>query len=179
MTADEQALSTLVLDDWRDLQLAMATESSLQTSIRHADTKVIALLTVGGAVVVTAAERAAPLIHANAGALFGIAVALAAVMLVGLVAATVQLLMAMRPRLDAPSETNRFGFAGIMRSASPPLRASIAHQRDEAWAFVKALAGIAMAKHRQVRRSLPWLLVSMASATALMIMETVATAMAG
>ena len=149
------------LDPWRDLQVGLATAASLQTSIRHADTKAFTLLTVEGAVATAAVDRALPLAVGGTPITVSLATLLMTTFVVGLASATWQLVLALRPRLQGPRGTNRFSFLNLVQGEDRPSTASIHRHRAEAWDLATALAHIAMAKHLRVRQSMPWLVVAM------------------
>ncbi|MFG3707082.1 hypothetical protein ACGF7U_20490 [Micromonospora sp. NPDC047670] len=144
----------------------------MQTSIRHADTKATALLTINGAVATAIVDRVLPL-AVGGGEQFALSLAaiLVTCFVIGLVTGSWQLVLALQPRLDGPSGPNRFGFPNLVRMGRPSV-ASPRRHRDEAWDLVTALARIAMAKHLRIRRSMPWFIVTMTSASALMIVTT-------
>ncbi|WP_446215531.1 hypothetical protein [Micromonospora sp. IBHARD004] len=162
------------LDPWRDLQVGLATAASLQTSIRHADTKAFALLAIEGGVATAVVDRVVPHVVGGAPIPVLLAAFLVIPFVIGLASATWQLVLALRPRLDGARSANRFGFPNLVRGEGRPSAASIRRHRDEAWDLVTVLARIAMAKHLRVRRSMPWLLLAMASAGGLMILSTFA-----
>ncbi|MCO1594873.1 hypothetical protein M8C17_06800 [Micromonospora sp. RHAY321] len=158
------------LDPWRDLLVGLTTAASLQASIRHADTKAAALLTIEGAVTTAVVDRALPLAVGGGGVVtLSLATLLATSFVIGVASATWQLVLALRPRLEGASGANRFGFPNLVRGKGRPPVASTRRHRDEAWDFVAALARIAMAKHLRIRRSMPWLVVAMTSASGLVI----------
>ncbi|MFF0656442.1 Pycsar system effector family protein [Micromonospora tulbaghiae] len=162
------------LDPWRDLQVGLATAASFQTSIRHADTKAVALLTVEGAVAAAIVDRALDLRTDGGPSIVAFAAVLGATFVLGLAAATWHLLLAFRPRLEGGGRHNRFGFPSLVRSGGRPSMASARRQREEVWDFVVTLAHIAMAKHQRIRQSMPWLVMALASAGCLMIVVTLA-----
>jgi hypothetical protein len=156
---------------WRDVRLALSTAESLQTSIRHADTKVATLLAAQGGIAAVTADHASSLLHKHSPAALVVAGLLMSTLLWGLGMTAWHLTLALAPRLAGPTGQNRFAFPNIARSKRRPPTSSAQQQRDEAWELVSALARIAMAKHLRVRRSLPWLVVTAISAAALLILS--------
>ncbi|MEU4565495.1 hypothetical protein [Micromonospora sp. NPDC023956] len=152
--------------------MGLATATSLQTSIRHADTKAATLLATEGAVATAVTEPAASLLSAGTtGSVAG------TVLLVGLVTglsiASWHLIRAMRPQVGGVAGDNRFGFPNLARAGRRPAAVSARQQRNEAWEFVSTLARIAMGKHTRVRRSLPWLVLSLTTAGLVILMRLV------
>ncbi len=170
----QQPRNLSILDPWRDLQVGLVTAASLQASIRHADAKAVAFLTIEGAIAVASIDRTASLMATRNPVVLFLAGVLLILLGTGLVTATWQLVLAMRPQLGGARGDNRFGFPNLARSGRWPSGTTVRRQRDEAWEFVWALARIAMAKHRRVRRSTPWLVMSMASSAGLLIVATLA-----
>jgi hypothetical protein len=170
--------SPSALDPWRDLQVGLATASSLQASIRHADFKAATLLTIEGAVAPAVIDRAAWLVGAQDPIVYFLAAVLLILLVTALVVATWQLVLAVRPQLTGVDGENRFAFPNIVRAGRRPRVVAVRQQRDEAWDLVSTLAHIAMAKHLRVRRSVPWFVMSIASAVCLMIVATLAAPMA-
>ncbi|MGV9806774.1 hypothetical protein [Micromonospora chersina] len=162
------------LDLWRDLQVGLATADSLQASIRHADTKAVALLTIEGAVAMATVDRALPLMTESTPFVVMLAALLGATFVLGLSVAAWHLVLAFQPRFEGANRSNRFGFPSLVGSGGRPSMASARRQREEAWDFVVALARIAMAKHQRVRQSMPWLVMALASAGCLMIVMSLA-----
>ncbi|MGN9811535.1 Pycsar system effector family protein [Micromonospora sp. BQ11] len=160
------------LDPWRDLQVGLATAASLQTSIRHADTKALALLAIEGGVATAVVDRALPHLIGRAPIAVLPAALLVILFVVGLAPAAWLLVLALRPRIDGAGSANRFAFPDLVRAKGSPSVASIRRHRDDVWGLVTVLARIAMEKHLQVRRSLPWLMVATASAAGLMLLST-------
>ncbi|MCX5065292.1 DUF5706 domain-containing protein [Micromonospora lupini] len=164
------------LDPWRDLQVGLATVASLQTSIRHADTKAFALLAIEGGVATAVVDRVVPYVVGDAPIIIVLlAVLLVILFVVGIASAAWLLVLALRPRLDGARSANRFAFPNLVRGGESPSAASIRRHRDEVWDLVTVLARIAMAKHLRVRRSMPWLMVAMASSAGLMLFSTFST----
>jgi hypothetical protein len=142
-----------------ELDSALATVDSFQSSIQHADTKVGVLLGAHGAVgmygvgafahmgEVAAAGRTTTLLAGT----------LTMAFVVGLAFAAYHLIDALRPRLRAPDGPNRFAFPTVAASRIVPPPGGTGRQRDEVWQLAGTLARIAMAKHRSVHRSLPWI----------------------
>jgi hypothetical protein len=137
-----------------DLQVAVTTMGSFQTSIQHADAKATILLTVEIGLLAISANDRAPVGHTG---LFQriLLVVCAVCAVAGLTGSLWHLGSCVWPRLGGSAETNRFGFAVFPQNAVA--RASAEAQRDEAWRFARELAAIALAKHRAVRRSMPWI----------------------
>ncbi|MEV0810026.1 Pycsar system effector family protein [Micromonospora sp. NPDC050200] len=159
-------------DPWRDLQVGLATAASLQTSIRHADTKAFALLAIEGGVATAVVDRVVPHLVGGAPITVLLAALLVILFVIGLTSAASLLVLALRPRLDGARGANRFAFPNLIRGEGSPSAASVRRHRDEVWDLVSVLAHIAMAKHLRVRRSMPWLMVAMASAGGLMLVST-------
>jgi hypothetical protein len=162
MTVEEQ------FDVHRDLRLALHAATSLQTTIRHADTKAQILLGLQGGMAVAVQQQAQTLGDIGATALLAVAGAVSIAWLAGLALSCWHLLAAMSPRLTGTHRVNRFAFP-----ATRPTTVDIRDQRDEAWEVVSALAEIALAKHSRVRRSLPALLVASVSAGALLALTVI------
>ncbi|MFR9777781.1 hypothetical protein ACL02O_17215 [Micromonospora sp. MS34] len=162
------------LDPWRDLQVGLVTAASLQASIRHADAKAVALLTIEGAVTTATVDRALPLMTEGTPFVVMLAAVLGATFVLGLAVAAWHLVLAFQPRLEGAGRDNRFGFPSLVAGSGRPSMASARRQREEAWDFVVALARIAMAKHQRVRQSIPWLVMALTSAGCLMIVMTFA-----
>ncbi|MET8092396.1 Pycsar system effector family protein [Micromonospora sp. NPDC005220] len=160
------------LDPWRDLQVGLAVAASLQTSIRHADTKAFALLAIEGGVAAAVVDRMVPHVVGGAPITVLLAALLVIPFVIGLASAAWLLVLVLRPRLDGASSANRFAFPNLAGAAGSPSAASVRRHRDEVWDLVRVLAHIAMAKHLRVRRSMPWLMVAMASAGGLMLVST-------
>ncbi|WP_051065756.1 Pycsar system effector family protein [Micromonospora lupini] len=163
------------LDPWRDLQVGLATVASLQTSIRHADTKAFALLAIEGGVAAAVVDKVVPHVVGGAPVTVLLAVLLVILFVIGIASAAWLLVLALRPRLDGARTANRFAFPNLVRGRGSPSAAPIRRHRDEVWDLVTVLARIAMAKHLRVRRSMPWLMVAMASAAGLMLLSTFST----
>ncbi|MDW5330738.1 hypothetical protein [Plantactinospora sp. KLBMP9567] len=150
--------------------MGLATATSLQTSIRHADTKAATLLATEGAVATAVTEPAASLL--SAGTTVSVAGTVLLVgLLTGLSVASWHLIRAMRPQLDGVAGDNRFGFPNLARAGRRPTAANVRQQRNEAWEFVSTLALIAMGKHTRVRKSLPWLVMSLTAAGLVIVMR--------
>jgi hypothetical protein len=169
MTTSHRSHTGSGTDPSQDLQIGLATAASLQESIRHADTKITMLFSIEGAVAMVTINRIPSLISTPDRAALLLGTALLLALLTGLATTTCHLILAFRPRLSEPMGNNRFGFPHIARVSGRLPMASARQQRDDAWELVSALARIAMAKHLRVRRSLPWLTVSLASAAGLLI----------
>jgi hypothetical protein len=178
MTTNSRTANDSGLELRRDLRLALSTAKSLQASIRHADTKAAALLGIQGGMAAVAADHASSLLHAPSPAALVVGGLLTTTLLWGLGATTWHLALALAPRLAGPPGDNRFAFPNMARSKCRPTTLSVRQQRDEAWDLVSTLAGIAMAKHRRVRRSLSGLAVTTTSVTALLILTVLLGPMA-
>ncbi|QLQ36241.1 Pycsar system effector family protein [Micromonospora robiginosa] len=159
------------LDPWRDLQVGLATAASFQSAIRYADTKALALLAIEGGVATAVVDRVVPQTVGGTPSAALLVASLALLFVAGLAIAAWQLTLALRPRLDSARSTNRFAFPNLARRQdnSPP--APVRQHRDEVWDLVTELAHIAMAKHHRVRRSMPWMMLAMASAGGLMLLS--------
>ncbi len=142
---------------WRDLDIALRTAASLQTSIRHADAKAATLLGVQGGASTLAVGQAPALFDTGNTAVLVIAAIIAMAFVSGLVGTTWHLLCAMAPRLARPSGPNRFAFPAATQPVGPLDTGDVGQQCDEAWGLVSVLGATAVAKHLHVRRSLPWL----------------------
>ncbi len=174
MGRTQRATSRSSQDTWRDLQVAQATAASLQSSIRHADAKALALLTAEGGVAATVVDKALPTTLDSNPAVATLTVVLAATMVIAMTATTCHLALALRPRLAGAGSANRFGFPDLVAVGRRPSIATARRHRDEAWDFVVALARIAMAKHRRIRRCMPWFLISLGSAVSLVLVRALA-----
>jgi|GEM_PF-2305631 len=161
-------------DAWRDLQVGLATAASLQTSIRHADAKALALLATEGAIAATVADQALPTMLDGAPAGVAISVCLAAGMLVAMVVVTCRLAMAILPRTTGVGSANRFGFPDLVAAGGRPSAACVQQHRDEAWDFAVALARIALAKYLLIKNCMPWFLVAVGFAGGLLVVTGVA-----
>jgi hypothetical protein len=157
------------LDPLRDIQLALRTATSLQTSIRHADVKAQTLLGVDGSIVAVAADHASVLLRISAPMSF-VALILAAITMGGLALNVGQLLMVIAPRLSRPLGHNRFSFPNVARLGHRSAPADVRRYRNESWDLVATLAGIAAAKHAGVRHSIASLALTRAAASGLHIL---------
>ena len=153
MTAPDQS------DTHRDLQLALHAAASLQSTIRHADTKAQLLLGFQGGLTTIVVEKGSAFGSAGHRPLLPVALLLMIAWLGGLAVGGRHLLAAIAPRLTGAHDTNRFAFP-----TTRPMTESIRDQRNDAWDQVAALAAIAVAKHSHVRRSLPALTLASVSA---------------
>ena len=88
----------------------------------------------------------------------------AAVFVLSTLCATIRLVCAFRPRLPDLGSPNRFAFPSVARSGCHDEEIDPGSALAEADELAQALARIALSKHREVLRSLPWL-VSAFSAT--------------
>jgi hypothetical protein len=141
-----------------ELNLALATAGSFVTAIQHADTKAAILLAVEVSLVSAVfTGTAGPDLTRTGPASHGPAILFAATLLCGAVGALVHLGACVWPRLRAPGSGNRFGFPTLL---AVPEVTQVSGQLEEAWRLATVLAGIARAKHRSIRRSMPWIAVS-------------------
>jgi hypothetical protein len=163
-------------DAWRDLQVGLATADSVQTSIRHADAKALALLATEGGVAATVADQVLPTMLGGDSAVVALTVFLAAVMSVAMLVTTGQLALSLRPRLVGAGGANRFGFPDIVAAGGRPSAVCVQRHRDEAWDFVVALARIALVKHLLIQACMPWFLILLGSAGSLLLVNGVAGA---
>ncbi|MFV2020903.1 hypothetical protein [Micromonospora sp. LOL_023] len=177
MEQSQRASGDVGPDTWRDLQVGLTTAASLQTSIRHADAKALALLAAEGAVAATVADQVLPRMLDGAPAVVAISVFLAVGMAAAVVVTTCRLAMSLRPRLAGAGGTNRFGFPDLVAAGGRPSAASIQRNRDEAWDFVIALARIALVKYLLIRNCMPWFLVTLILAGGLLVVRGVADAL--
>ncbi|MFV2013105.1 MULTISPECIES: hypothetical protein [unclassified Micromonospora] len=161
-------------DAWRDLQVSLTTVASLQTSIRHADAKALALLSIEGAIAATVADQALPTMLDGAPAVVAISVCLAAGMLGAMVVATCRLAMAFQPRITGVGGANRFGFPDLVSAGGRPSAACVQQHRDEAWDLAVVLARIALTKYLLIKNCMPWFLVAVGFAGSLLVVTGVA-----
>jgi hypothetical protein len=171
MRTDRRVADNSDLKVWRDLRLALRIAASLQTSIRHADAKTAALLGVHGGLAASVAESAPSLLQVPGAVRPGIAALLSLVFICGLATTGWQFGRVLAPRLAGPQGQNRFAFPNLAANGRRPALADARRLREEAWSLVSTLAGIAMAKHRHVRRSLLGLAVAALSAGGLQILD--------
>ncbi|MEG3635213.1 hypothetical protein [Micromonospora palythoicola] len=169
-------MSSIDDDTLRDLHVGLATATSLQASIRHADAKALGLLTAEGAVAATVAEQVLPTTLHSIPIVVSFAVLLTAAMVIAMTVATCQLALSLRPRLTGAGGANRFGFPDLVEFGKRPSIATARRHRDEAWDLVVTLARIAMMKHLRIRRCMPWFLMSLGFAGGLAVLEAVAGA---
>ncbi|WP_326554030.1 hypothetical protein [Micromonospora sp. NBC_01813] len=163
-------------DAWRDLHVGLATADSLQTSIRHADAKALALLATEGGVAATVADQVLPVMLDGNSAVVALTVFLAAVMAVAMLVTTCQLAMSLRPRLTGAGGANRFGFPDIVAAGGRPSAVSVQRHRDEAWDFVVTLARIALVKHLLIQACMPWFMALLGSAGSMLLVSGVSGA---
>jgi hypothetical protein len=156
----------------RDLYLALQTATSLQESIRHADTKAQMLLGVAGGAVVVAADHASALLQLSP-PLSVAALALAVTMFGCLALTAGRLLNVIAPRLTSPRGRNRFAFPDLAAQDRRPVAADVSRCRDEAWQLVTTLSKIATAKHTGVRRSVAPLAAALAAGGGLFVLALV------
>lgn len=135
-------------DVYLDLRSALYTITSLQATIRHADSKARIMLGLLGSTVVVVLQEAPTLRRCDTVPLLAGAAVVAVIWLAALVVGGWHLLAAMSPRLSSAGRANRFAFP-----ATRPATTGVREQRDEAWDLVSALAGIAVDKHSRVRRA--------------------------
>lgn len=163
---------------WRDLDLALRTAASLQTSIRHADAKAAVVIGIQGGLATATAECAPSLLHTPGRVAPVIAGMLAVMVLVGLAVTACYAGLALTPRLAGPPKANRFAFPTIAAANRPLGLADARRLRREAWDLVSTLAGIAMTKHQHVRRSFLGLAATTSTAGALQILAAFVTPVA-
>ncbi|MFV2088014.1 hypothetical protein [Micromonospora sp. LOL_021] len=164
-------------DTWRDLQVGLTTAASLQTSIRHADAKALALLAPEGGVAATVADQVLPRMLDGTPVVVAISVVLAVGMAAAVAVTTCRLAMSLRPRLAGAGGANRFGFPDLVAAGGRPSAASVQRHRDEAWDFVIVLARIALIKYLLIKNSMPWFLATLIFAGGLLAVRGVADAM--
>ncbi|WP_203655837.1 hypothetical protein [Actinocatenispora rupis] len=143
------------------LDVALRTAESFQASIRHADAKVAALLSVEGGLAAAVVARSPRTLSGQPGWLTAAMVTAFVVYLVGAAIAGWHLATAVRPRLTPPARSNRFSFPAV---ATGSVRWDRADGMAEASALVATLAGIALAKYGRVARAVPWLATCAAGA---------------
>jgi hypothetical protein len=170
MTSNRLSMADPDRDARRDLGVALATVELHQASIRHADTKTIALIGVLGGLTTAAIDRLVG-VHELATGPAVASIGLALTLLGGLGMAARHLWRAMWPRFGTPSSVNRFAFSPDSSPRRPPSPRDVERQRAEAWDLVSVLAGIARAKHEGVRAALPWLAMCAGSCTALVVLD--------
>jgi hypothetical protein len=136
------------------LDVVLRTAESFQSSIRHADAKVAALCSVEGGLAAAVVSRAPRTMPGPAGWWTAALVTAGVLYLIGTLVAAWHLASAARPRLTAPAGTNRFSFPAV---AAGCVRWDRVDGMAEASALVTTLARIALTKHRQVARAVPWL----------------------
>jgi hypothetical protein len=161
MTAPEQS------DTHRDLQLALHTATSLQSTIRHADAKAQLLLGFQAGLAMIVAEEGSGF-SARHEVLLPVAMLLAIAWFAGLTVGGRHLVKVVAPRLTGTQPANRFAFP-----TTRPTTETIQDQRNEAWDQVAALSAIAVAKHSLVRRSLPALTLASVSVGALLTLALI------
>ncbi|MDG4766448.1 hypothetical protein O7632_20430 [Solwaraspora sp. WMMD406] len=177
MERSESAISDAGPDLWRDFQVGLATAASLQTSIRHADAKALAMLAAEGGVAATVADRVLPTMFDGPSVVVAISIFLTAGVAVACAVTTWRLAMSLRPRLTGAGGTNRFGFPDLVAAGGCPSPAAVHQHRDEAWDFVVALARIALAKFVLINDSMPWFLVVLGGAVGLLVVRGAGGAM--
>jgi hypothetical protein len=157
-----------------DLQLALKTCDSIQSSIQHADTKAAILLTLtAGAGALAANDLHTRMPAHTPGAVLAVFAGSAALLGVGLAGALWQLGRCLRPRLAGPPGHNRFALPNLARRGVPRSAGSTGELRREAWRLAETLATIAMSKHRAVRSSMTWLALTVAALSTLHGAQTV------
>ncbi|BAL87636.1 hypothetical protein AMIS_24160 [Actinoplanes missouriensis 431] len=145
-----------------DLLLALRTAESMQATIRHADAKAQVLLGFQGGMAVVVLQQMPALARTTHPALLATAGVAASAWLIALAVGAWYLMTAMTPRLAGPHPTGEFGLPSdrLSKSVDPV-------PRDAAWNLARTLAGIALAKHSRVRRSMVPLIMASVSASAL------------
>ena len=174
MTGDSRSVRDPDSELRYDTGLALAAAASLQTSIRHADTKAATLMGGLGGLTAFVAERIASSVGAGRGPAVSVTAPPAVVLICASAVAAWLLLQALSPRLDGPPVPNRFAFPSGARSVCRPVAGDAHRRREEAWALVSVLAATAKAKHRCVRRSVPWMVLAAAAGLALVVTSTLA-----
>jgi hypothetical protein len=143
-----------------ELQAALGAAAVANGAIQQADAKVgtLAVIQAGMAAVVSAEGAALITVSARAGILAHIAALIAtAVFVCGFYMSSRHLVHAIRPRLDRAQPSSRFGIATLIdmdpaAMTGTPLLAQCA----EAWSLASVLADVAMRKHADVSRAIPW-----------------------
>ncbi|WP_101787990.1 hypothetical protein [Nonomuraea indica] len=144
----------------------MAAVTSFQGFVQHADTKAIALVAahIGGITIMAAQGAAAGAMLERSMPTPVLATCLLGLYVVGLMVSGYRLLAAIRPTTAAPLIASRFSISGA--TVVTPRPDDLQDQFAEAWELNRLLSRIAEAKHRHIRRAVPWTCATLATTVA-------------